>query len=249
MEVIKVFKHNIIFNFMFIKNINFTNIKSLLLDSFIDNDNDNQDYLDLNIDLNISEIELDNFNNRIINPENINTIIKICDFFLIENTEEFIILNSTPTKKIYQLNEYNSGHYNLPNFMTGNITCDETVKYGLINWLNFAFENNYTYDDNVINTAAIYGRLDCLKYLHNKGFDLNIELCKFAVRNGHFDCVQYLISNNCEVDEWTCTYGVYLNHINCIKLLHENGCPWNEDLCALSASYNRLEILKYAHEN
>jgi len=232
---------------MLIKNINFKNIESSFLKILQDI---GDEYLDANIDFNLGESNLEEFNNRIITPENINNIIHFCDYLLLEDIDNFIITNSVPTKIIYELDEYNIKYHNLPDFMNGNITCNEVIKYGLLNWLIYAYENKYPYDEHTIVIAAEYGKLDCLKYLHENGFELNEpDICKKAAQYGYLDCIKYLIENNCAIDKWTCTYAIYKDNIDCIKYLHENGCPWNEDTCALAASYGQLDILIYAHKN
>jgi hypothetical protein len=54
------------------------------------------------------------FNERIIEPDNINEILTLCDFLMIENTLQFIVKYATVTNIKYVLDERHKEHYELP---------------------------------------------------------------------------------------------------------------------------------------
>ena len=117
---------------------------------------------------------LEDFNSRNINPKNINFILSFCDYLLLEDTLNFLILNSVPTTTSYILTNEHNVNYTLPPFMTGNITCEEISKYNLINWLKYAHKNGYKWNEWTC-TNASNGHLNCLKYAHENGCVLNIK--------------------------------------------------------------------------
>ena len=104
-----------------------------------DNKDDNLNYL--NITIEISKKDLNDFNNRIINPKNINNIIKICDYFLIDKVKEFLIKYSVPTHEKYKIENYelsNKPKYELPIFMTKGMSA---INYNKSNYYSKLFEN------------------------------------------------------------------------------------------------------------
>jgi hypothetical protein len=131
-----------------VRELNLDDIQSKLIENikyeFIN------EYLDMEFNLHfIEENILKDFNDRNINPENINEILSLCDFILLKDTLNFIIKNSKPTNKIYYLNEYHKEHYKLPKFMIGDITCIEAKRLKCDKWLNYSHNNgcNNYYDD------------------------------------------------------------------------------------------------------
>ena len=83
-----------------VRELNLDDIQSKLIENikyeFIN------EYLDMEFNLHfIEENILKDFNDRNINPENINEILSLCDFILLKDTLNFIIKNSKPTNKIY----------------------------------------------------------------------------------------------------------------------------------------------------
>ena len=114
------------------KSINFTNIESEFYDSVTDESDIIEDF---DIAYDISPSLLDDFNNRVINPDNINSIIKFFDFLMVKNTLQFIIENAVLTISPYLLNKENMAHYTLPSYMI-KLSCDNAVKkYGQLKWL------------------------------------------------------------------------------------------------------------------
>ena len=103
----------------------------------------------LPINLNISNQDLIDFNNRNINPNNVNAIITICDYFLVKDVVPFIIKNSTPTFQHYLVDNYEFIKdnkkckiikYQLPKFMTENF---KSSKYDLNEKSYISFENKF----------------------------------------------------------------------------------------------------------
>ena len=239
-----------------IKDFNLNNLKSNLLKNMTGSDEEN-DMNELDVQIEISLNDVNDFNNRVVNPKNINNIIKICDFFLIENTEEFLILNSTPTLEKYIIDELEVNKngiiekikkYNLPIFMTD----------GLSDWYYYKKQKiNYEYDYYerklcAIQDMASYGLIDWIKLLlENKSFSTTFELpALYAANNNKLECIKYLIDNN--LDNYTTDVlnaAAYGGHLNIVKFLIKKGCEMNKTTCYLSALGNHLHCLKYAYDN
>jgi len=146
---------------MLFSDINLDGIESEMMNSF------EGEIPDIEIILDIPDDSFNDFNNRVVNPENINEIITLCDYLMIKATLQFIMKFSTPTTKSYVLNDYNKKHFTLPEFMT-KIMCENIAKHGLLNWLVYAHEN---------------------------GCELTKDSYQAAAKNEHFDCLKYIVMN------------------------------------------------------
>ena len=141
------------------KEINLEDIKSNLINNL-------DDSLELEIPLLISKKELLDFNIRNINPNNIEKIKEICDFLDIENTLEFLIMNSKPGKKRYPILD----NLKLPEFMTGIITLSEMVEYNALEWFK-CFVLKYSFA-NVYYNIGEFNRVNFLEYLKSSNVDM-----------------------------------------------------------------------------
>jgi hypothetical protein len=247
------------------------NLTSELINS-IDDDNEKDN---MYININITEQDLKDFNERIINPSNINSIIKLCDFLMINYNEmiQLIIYNIKPTNEKYVLNNINKSNCKDLLFIE-NITIDYILEYDLIEWLKFkfnkcnteklcencvkkgaikclkyAYENGCFFDKNLCEYAARFGQLECLKYVHENGCPWNEITCYCAALNGKIECLKYLHENKCPWDKQTCEYAVTYGRLECLKYAVINGCHWDKMTCNYATANGQLECLKYAHEN
>jgi hypothetical protein len=208
--------------------------------------NDEEDEMYINVD--ITEQDLKDFNDKIINPSNINSIIKLCDFLMINYDEmkQLIINNIIPTNEKYILNDINKSNCKDLQFIE-NMEIYYILKYDLIEWLKFKF--NKCNKNTLCENSAEKGALKCLKYAKDNGCSWNKWVCTYAARNGHIECLKYLHENGCPWDKWVCTYAALNGQLECLKYAHENGCSWHEETCASAAYNGHIECLKYAHEN
>jgi hypothetical protein len=254
-----------------INDIILENLTSELINNLKDNNEEDEIY----INVNITEQNLKDFNERIINPSNINVIIKLCDFLMInyEQMKQLIINNITPTNEKYVLNDINKSNC-LDLLFLENITIDDILEYDLIEWLKFKFNeynkekickksakkgavkclkyaviNGCVWNENTCQIAAKAGQLECLKYLHENGCLWDKYTCLFAAANGHLECLKYAVINGCSCDKYACNSAAFYGHIECLKYLHENGCNWTQYICGNAVINGHLECLKYAHEN
>jgi hypothetical protein len=256
-----------------INNIILGDLTSELINSKNDNNEEEKDEIFINVD--ITEQDLKDFNERIINPSNINAIIKLCDFLMInyEEMKMLIINNIKPGIEKYVLNEINKNNCKDLLFLE-NMEIDDILEHDMIEWFKFKFnecdkekicknaaekgaikclkyakENGCSWDENTCLYAAIKGQLECLKYAHENGCPWSEYTCKYAAEFEQLECLKYAHENGCPWDEDTCMFAAKKIHIKCLKYAHENGCPWNVKTCNSAAYNGQLECLKYAHEN
>jgi hypothetical protein len=171
-----------------INNINLNNLTSALIDSF--NDDDDADNVNnvLFIDFNITEQDLNDFNERIVNPSSINSIMKLCVFLAIDfkEIEQLIINNIIPTSDKYILDDINKHDCKNLLFLE-NITIYDILKHDMIEWLKFKF-NEYD-KETLCEKSAQKGAIKCLKYSHENGCPWNKNTCKYAAGIGNIECL------------------------------------------------------------
>lgn len=252
-------------NNLSISDFNFTGLNSQLINN-LEEDNEDDDLDFLNITIQVDKQDLADFNNRIINPKNINNIIKICDYFLIDRVKEFLIKNSVPTLEKYKIDNYelsNKPKYELPIFMTKGMSV---INYNKKYDFTYLFENededfvcdyfnNYlsTFNNsvqemaslNLVNWIDFY--FNNIKSEYEKEF---LNVMKYAAFYNSKECLEYLHNNNIEkYDESACIGAAYKNNLDLLKFLHQKNCPWDHLTCAAAANTGSLECLKYAHQN
>ena len=70
---------------------------------------------------------------------------------------------------------------------------------------------------NICKKSAKYGALNCLKYAKENNCHWDEETCSYATLNGHLNCLKYAKENNCPWDENTCLYAAKYGHLDCLK--------------------------------
>lgn len=258
-------------NKLSIKDFNFTDLQSELINNLKE---DNNDFNCLDITIDINKQDLTDFNNRVVTPKNINNIIKICDYFLIDNAKDFLIKNAVPTLERYKVDNYELStkpKYILPLFMTKGMSI---VYYNKLQYETELFENEEGYlvtnifnnylssfsnsiqemaSLNLINWIEFYikNMKDEYESIYKDDFSIIfVDATKYAAFHNNKECLQYLHNNN--IDEYesdTATAAAYKNNLDLLKFLHQQNCPWNVLTCAAAANTGSLECLKYAYEN
>ena len=232
------------------KDINFDGINSELFNN-LENEY-GEKVLDISLKINIKQEIIGDFNNRIVNPSNINDIIRLCDYLLLENTDKFILQNSVPTYDLYVLNDKHSNNFELPEFMVRGLDLNiysvddrfndeddedeskvpkdivDIIKYDILQWFKFVFKNIDKNEYTICNICSNYGSLNCVKYAHENGCSWGKSICSIAALNGHLDYFKYVHENDCYRNRITCSFAAGDGHLECLKYAHENGCPWDE---------------------
>lgn len=127
--------------------------------------------------------------------------------------------------------------------------CNIAAKYGYISILEYAYYNNYYWNEDTCTEASAHGHLDCLKFLHDHGCKWNISTCIAAAANNNLECLQFLYKHGCQWNESTCEAASSNNSLECLQFLHEHKCPWDLRTYEAALENGHLECFKYAYEN
>jgi hypothetical protein len=128
-------------------------------------------------------------------------------------------------------------------------SCTRAADIGNLEWLKYAHEKGYLWNEFTCSNTAYQGNVDCLKYLHENGCPWNATTCDNAARKGNFECLKYAIENGCPYGDEITLHAAEIRSVKCLKYLHEHGCKFHEMTTFAAAKYGNLECLKYAVEN
>ena len=229
--------------------VNQSFIGSHLIQTLLDNDEDD---LIFPIPIhNINPFLIKDLNCGNVTPNNINKIIQLLDYLLVDNTIKYIYMHAKPNDEKYILNEYNSINHKLPHIINEPFSTDtETMcAWGLLNFLKYAHENGCAWDTDTCSKSAENGHIACLKYAHENNCAWNTDTCSKASENGHIACLKYAHERNCNWTSKTCYNAAVCGHIDCLKYAHENGCTWSSDTYEDTERNNQMECLKYARDH
>lgn len=251
-----------------IRDLNLEGLKSELINNLEESYDDNDNLI---FPLEIPKNVIEEFNKRIINPKNINNIIKMCDYLMIEDTLNFLINNSEPTDEKYIIDNYQlSGKpkFILPKFMTEG----KWIKEKELTFLNkqefdrFLIENNflsyhhYIKDfDNYLEEVVSHGLTNWFEFYknnHNNEYN-KISKLTYSSIAAYFnkkDCLIYLNENNIsKYGRNTMTFAILGGNLDIIKLIYNKKFNYirnnNYDILAAAAFNGSLENLKYVHKN
>jgi hypothetical protein len=235
---------------MKIIDFNLENINSQLLN--------NMDSIDRNLEvfINIDQSTLDDFNKRVINPQNVNKIIEILDYFLVIDDDNFIIKYSTPTLELYQIDklkckkdgqEIEEEKVKLPTFMIKGID-KSNYKY---NWSCDDIHHNHPRD--CLEDMAYHGCLNWIKFVIEDckyTFDNTNNLISFwAAHGNHIDLIKYLDENNIsKIDKHT-LYGVVSSGNEEITSYILTKTKSDYKGCSYAASGGNVKCLQLCYEN
>ena len=224
-------------NINHIHNVELLNAK--LINQFTDNNNNWDNIKNTPLPTYVTQEVIQNFNNKEIEPKNLNATITLLEFLMVpsNNIVNIIIERTIPGKK-YTLTKNNKRHYTLPIFMTHNLSLE----------LRKQKVDGTLFDDGIIKCAEL-NSINYLKYMHTKGFCWGSTATDCAAKNGHLECLKYMHENGCDWGIETCRNAAVNGHLNCLQYAHENGCEWRSEDCTNAAIYGHLSCLKYAHEN
>jgi hypothetical protein len=94
--------------------------------------------------------------------------------------------------------------------------------------------------------AAKFGRLDILKWARENNCPWNKDTCSEAALFGHLEVLKWIRKNGCPWDTDTCSSAARRGHSEILKWARENGCPWNEETCTVAAKTGHFEALRAA---
>jgi hypothetical protein len=237
--------------------INLTGIKSQLIEEL-----DNETNIPIPETFPIATNLLKDFNNRCFNSTNINDILSLCDYLMIDNTETFVKYNMEPDTKEYILTGYHMIHYNIPKQTFEEMTIENMVchklkkyicllagKYGHLDILIWTRSVNCDWSLDPCNDAIIYEHLDMLKYVIDNGCIPNSNICTQVVRIGNIDILKYLHNIGCIMHEDNLCEAIQYNHMDIVIWLRSIDYEWQSKMYNIVAYNGHLDMLKYIHNN
>ena len=154
---------------MLIKHFNLNELNSQFINTFEDDS-----YHDIDVPLDLTEKQLQDFNNRRVNVDNLNKVIEIFDYFNIDELEEFIILNFKDTKEII----LNEGHNDKINPVTIKLLnknknvkdcdLDYVIKLDADIWLKMYADKSEVMKNKYFDLALKYFSYKCVKFYIEK---------------------------------------------------------------------------------
>ena len=211
----------------FISDINFNNINSELYNNLLEDYGEKINEIKLGIELQNNILE--DFNNRNINPRNINEIIKLSDYLLITDLLQFILENSEPTFEKYPVEQSYIEQFNFPKFFTQGLLKNDDYK--LFNIKNVKTnKNQFIFKPKIFTKFSIFNKISVnLFYPEEENifkYDL-LEWLKFICKTNKIseDFISYIA---CVFNSTKCLdYSMQLGHKNnafnlWISILHNN---------------------------
>lgn len=218
---------------MLVSELNFEGIISGYVNTLLDE----EELESLNIDINPRvECVAEDFNKRIVHPDNINKFFSLCNWLDIKDLLKFI-------GSISQIGEYKLTEFDgttekaiqLPSFMLKIPDRDdlkafeEALKYNNDTYIRyFLVDTNYE----KIQLVAKYGLLKLLKYC------IDLDESIFNI----YDTIESFIKF-----QTIFAAAASSGSLECVELLYKHKCPWNSETCSKAAESGHLDCLKYAH--
>ncbi len=243
----------------FVYNLNLKNLNSLLINEIIE---DNiTDFFQVNLPFKLTEKQINEFNERKITPENVNIMIKLYDFLMIQNTESLILNYSLPTEQLYVLSNENiingKPKINIPEFMKTNNKQNLIAKPEIINSKNILYDMTEFEEPNVniCFYAAKYGLINWLKWGYQKyGWGDNPILIPWiASAKDKLDCLEYSHIKGCEFNFFIAYQACVFNNFTCLEYILKNKLqildPIGFKSChSISIANGNLECLKLLYK-
>lgn len=135
--------------------------------------------------------------------------------------------------------------YNKDDKMIINVACE----FGYINFIKYAIENKYSYDDDAVVYASKGGYLNCIILLINEGCNMTINALNTAIKFEYKDCVKWFLEHKCPCNETTTAIASELGYLDCLILLHTYECPWDCNAVYNATKCGHINCLKYLCKN
>ncbi len=123
------------------------------------------------------------------------------------------------------------------------------AKYGHVEILQWAKDNEMTEKFNLCNIAAAYGHLNMLQWARNNGYEWYVDVCHHAAENGHLDILQWARANGCPWDSWTSVCAAECGQLDILQWVLANGCEYNS-LAFIRAEYGPYsDVIQWLLDN
>jgi hypothetical protein len=118
--------------------------------------------------------------------------------------------------------------------------CDDAAACGHLNCLKLAYEfGEAPIGIETFYNAAKYGHIDCLRYALDNEYEYSRNehgkiMCAKAAINGHINCLKLLREQEMHWDEQTCKSALECalkyNQVECIEYAYKYGCPYSKEI-------------------
>jgi hypothetical protein len=144
---------------------------------------------------------IEDFNNRIITPENINYIISLCDWLMLDNIQTFIYQNVPYSETDLNISKFFIRKFNFSHFVMIPNTPKKAIILDNLTLLKTCLQPHITPKpilSQLTIDAASYGRIQCFDYLISiqPRFQYIISVLQSAIEYGHFDFIQHVMDKN-----------------------------------------------------
>lgn len=128
--------------------------------------------------------------------------------------------------------------------------CCRAARHGHLHILQYAHENQYSFEEAHITKALEHEHHDCVLFMHQHGARLPRHACLLATQyGGHLSMIKYAYQHGCELTIEMYHEAIKRGHIHIFEWLYEQGCTWNDTITLYAAKYGQLACLILAHEN
>lgn len=173
------------------------------------------------IDIPYSIQVIEDFNNRIINHENINFIISFCDWLMIENIAEFIYKNVPYSETDLGIWSVFTYRFAFSRFVHTPNSVKKAIILGNLKLLTFCIQPNITPLPDIyhlIIDSASFGRIDCYEYLislRQNAHSYIIAALQSAIQCSQLDFIQYIIRKNPFIKEHGYCFHLFEHAVSC----------------------------------
>jgi hypothetical protein len=174
------------------------------------------------IDVPYSIDVIEDFNKRTITRENINYIISLCDWLMVDDIQSFIYKNVSYSETELSISNYFIEKFNLTRFLLKPNTPETAIILGNLTLLKTCLQPDITPRPRLYNLAldaASHGRIDCFDYLISiqPRFQYIISALQSAIENGHFDFIQHVMDKNPYLKTKFYCFHLFEHSISCNK--------------------------------
>jgi hypothetical protein len=123
---------------------------------------------------------------------------------------------------------------------------------GYIEFLKIFHETqdlDFTWDEKICQSAAIYGQLECLTYLINNGYSIAPKIYLLCAEYNKVECMNVIYKKKYKLHAHTSIVSAKYGSIDTLIFAHNHGCPIDLTVCAFATYTGNYECLVYACNN
>lgn len=181
------------------------------------------------------------FNKRYITSNNIEYIVLLAQYLVIEDIPSFIFKYIEPTfdyEKLY----FTKMEY--PPFVNNKCHIRTAFEYKNIKYINY-YINKAIGAKLICSLCAEFGLLPQLKLAHEKGYIWDTSTTFNAALRGHIQCLQYACRNGCPVSDNAYNAAAFYNNTHIVEFLYLQGCPPSNDYFEIAFENESFDCIAF----